>query len=508
MADLLSLSFNLRFDEALKIARDRKVVLPSTYYGEIPDAARRLAWTVSNIAGLDQIQNVFDSLNAAIADGKTLAEWRSASRETNWNLPPARLDLLYRAQVQTAYMGGYVRKFDDNKDTRPYLMYSAINDARTRPAHRAMSGQIAAVDDPLWNTWTPPCGFNCRCSLVSLTKQGAEDRGLNSQTRPSVEPDPGWGFAPAQAQQAMNTFLDQAVYTAPVVVANQLTDNIANSPPLLASDIADELGDDYDALMAAVIDVNDGRLQYMGQEDAVALRAYLGEYSYRMNEILRGIGGGRELAYEATISGVTQGLAQLDPYQGTYVYRGVSSRGFPSSALFDSWLEAHTTPGNIIEWAGFTSASKLPTGIAPGDITLVIRQLTGRDVLWLSPYPNEAEVLLPPGAVVKVRGAELRDGRWIIYVDEVSKDTPTTGHTFAAGTDDEAKRVIQETLDLIDPKARPNRAMIEKMTQEAVADPKVMAAYKATHDGKTPLQVIAEKYPQLAEALKKIASGK
>jgi hypothetical protein len=131
--------------------------------------------------------------------------------------------------------------------------------------------------------------------------------------------------------------------------------------------------------------------------------------------------------------------------------------------------------------------------------------LTGRDVAWLSPYKNEAEVLLPPGAKVRVRGAEKRDGKWIIYVDEVSKDTPID-HRFAAGDDAEAARIIQETIDLVDPTVQPKLALLQKMSDEAAVDPAVLRAFMDAHHGKTPLEVIAEKYPQLAEALDRLAS--
>lgn len=78
-------------------------------------------------------------------------------------------------------------------------MYDAINDSRTRPAHRAMDGFIAPVSHPIWKRWYPPCGFNCRCSVISLSEAQAKIRGYTGRVRePTVDPDAGWGTDPGE----------------------------------------------------------------------------------------------------------------------------------------------------------------------------------------------------------------------------------------------------------------------------------------------------------------------
>jgi uncharacterized protein with gpF-like domain len=39
-------------------------------------------------------------------------------------------------------------------------MYDAINDGRTRPAHRTMDNHIAPIDDPIWAAGTRRTGFD------------------------------------------------------------------------------------------------------------------------------------------------------------------------------------------------------------------------------------------------------------------------------------------------------------------------------------------------------------
>lgn len=229
MADPLSISFRLPFADAIAAAKKRVVLLPEEYYEQIPEATRRLAWTASNLAGIDQIEEVFNALNDALVSGQTIDEWRAAALETDWGLTAARLDLIFRAHVQTSYMAGHWRAFEDNSAERPYLMYSAINDHRTRPAHAAMSGYIAPIDDPVWQTWTPPAGYNCRCSLISLTEDQAASRGFGRQLPRDVNPDDGWGYSPKYAQSVIDGLLNDALQDAPAPVVSEVVQNIIDA---------------------------------------------------------------------------------------------------------------------------------------------------------------------------------------------------------------------------------------------------------------------------------------
>lgn len=223
----LSFDFGLPFEEAIAQAKARGIVLPEEYYGAVMDSARRSAFTVSNLAGLGQIQAVHQSLLKALLEGITLEAWKREAAQTI-PLPLARLETIYRTNVQTSYMAGHWRAFAEHQDAQPYLMYSAINDSRTRPAHKAMSGHIAPVRDPIWSRWSPPCGYNCRCGLVALTEEQAKRRGLGKQDRPAVEPDPGFGGHPLEQEQELMALLTEQAKEAPVPVqaalAKRLTD--------------------------------------------------------------------------------------------------------------------------------------------------------------------------------------------------------------------------------------------------------------------------------------------
>lgn len=221
---MIKISPRLEFHEAIERARERaqaqRALLPDDYYGDLPVSLRSHAFTVSGLARLDQINAVADSLAEALAQGDGFAEWkkRALTDPDLAALPRGRLETIYRNAVQTAYHAGRWQQFEQAKRRRPFLMYDAINDQRTRPDHRALDGYIAPVDDPVWDTIAPPNGHNCRCSLIGLTQAQAEARGWTGSAQPpSGEPDPGWEHNPARNHiDQLETLLAEREATAAV----------------------------------------------------------------------------------------------------------------------------------------------------------------------------------------------------------------------------------------------------------------------------------------------------
>jgi SPP1 gp7 family putative phage head morphogenesis protein len=198
----LHIGFDVPFDEAIKWGKERISVLPDVYYDTLPAQARSRAFTVSGLASLDQIQGVLDSLNRAMEQGDTFADWKKTLSKEALALGPARLDNIFRTAVQTNYNIGRYQQQQENKAHRPYLMYDAINDGRTRPHHRALDNFIAPIDDPAWKKIYPPNGFRCRCGTLSLTEAQAKQRGYQIGNQPQGHADAGWDYNPAIGQDA------------------------------------------------------------------------------------------------------------------------------------------------------------------------------------------------------------------------------------------------------------------------------------------------------------------
>lgn len=198
MADL-TISVPGTFDEAVKWAEARGVVLSEEFYNVLKEGARGRSFTVTGLAGLDQIQKTLDSLNESLKTGETFADWKKRFGP-ELDLPDARLETIFRNHMQNAYNAGRWRQFEDNKNNRPYLMFSAINDSRTTTICRSRNGIIRPVDDPFWNRNSPILHHRCRSTLISLTESQAIKRspgteGIN-KPKPSESVPDGWGYKP------------------------------------------------------------------------------------------------------------------------------------------------------------------------------------------------------------------------------------------------------------------------------------------------------------------------
>lgn len=214
MREPLHISFRLPFDDAIAWGKARTATLPEVYYDLLPKQARSHAFTVSGLAGLDQIQGVLDSLNAKMLTGQTFAQWKAGLTPDVLALGKHRLDTIYRNAIQTNYNIGRTQQQRANAKHRPYWMWDAINDGRTRPTHAAMDNYIAPIDDPIWQRWSPPAGHRCRCKRISLTETQAKQRQTIDKARiaenPSLAkarlqalhqgPDEGWGYEKADGQ--------------------------------------------------------------------------------------------------------------------------------------------------------------------------------------------------------------------------------------------------------------------------------------------------------------------
>ena len=170
---------------------------------EMGDRVHSLAFSVNGIARADVLTDMHQAVLKAISEGKTFGDWRKRvdgiMEARGWEgLSPSRLNTIFRTNIQSAYSAGRYAQMKAIADRRPYWQYDAVNDGRTRPSHLAMDGKVYHHDHPIWNTWVPPNGYNCRCRLVSLSPEEVQEEGLEVETRGTdLKPDEGFGFNPA-----------------------------------------------------------------------------------------------------------------------------------------------------------------------------------------------------------------------------------------------------------------------------------------------------------------------
>jgi len=103
-----------------------------------------------------------------ITSGAHVAEGvETLTRVVNASFP---LETIFRTQTQMAYGAGRWQA-----DQHPYIQemlwgyeYNTVGDDRVRADHAAMDGVKRKKDDPFWEEWWPPNGYNCRCIALPL----------------------------------------------------------------------------------------------------------------------------------------------------------------------------------------------------------------------------------------------------------------------------------------------------------------------------------------------------
>ncbi|MBX3588785.1 MAG: minor capsid protein [Ramlibacter sp.] len=203
-ADDIGASFTLPPERAIAHLQAKQAQVTGSWR-EWLDGEHARAFTVANVAKLDVVNDIHESLKEALRKGETLQQWKDGlvpllQRKGWWQregtvqqlqdagrvdagtgeiakgLTPHRLKTIFQTNMQSAYMAGRYAEMVEQAEDRPYWQYVAILDGRTRPAHRAMNGKTFRYDDPGWNTFYPPCGYNCRCRVRNFSQRDIDRR--------------------------------------------------------------------------------------------------------------------------------------------------------------------------------------------------------------------------------------------------------------------------------------------------------------------------------------------
>ena len=108
-----------------------RIAVPAYYYDRLPKDIRSLAFYVSGLEKLREVEMVKRSLANAIEQGESFESWKAnLNVEGLKNLSNARLEGVYRNNVNTVY--NQSTRFNAlSSDVTPYLMYSAVGDEIT-----------------------------------------------------------------------------------------------------------------------------------------------------------------------------------------------------------------------------------------------------------------------------------------------------------------------------------------------------------------------------------------
>lgn len=206
--DLFKLLYgDLNFEEAQNYFKG-KIPITKAEFNKISEGYKQFAFTISGYTSIEIVNQFHDEILKAIENGTTIEHFKKEintflERKGYEGIDNFQADNIFRTNIQTAYNVGHYEQMTD-KDVvslRPYWRYEAVDDEDTRPTHRAMDGMVYPADHEVWDTWYPPNGYRCRCTVSSLSKRQVESRGLEVRDEmPPLVPDEGFHTNPAKKE--------------------------------------------------------------------------------------------------------------------------------------------------------------------------------------------------------------------------------------------------------------------------------------------------------------------
>lgn len=160
-------------------------VLKDMDFDKLTEAQKRQAFTISRIGGNDELKTLarlkseiemsLDEPDEEKAFAryypKALAILRGSGAAV---LAPSELLVSFRVTRQKAFAAGVLSYAKKNADSLHGLQWRTQEDPQVRANHKAWHNVIRPVDDSIWQEWTPPIDFNCRCYLLPISKIDAE----------------------------------------------------------------------------------------------------------------------------------------------------------------------------------------------------------------------------------------------------------------------------------------------------------------------------------------------
>lgn len=131
---------------------------------------QQLQTNVNTFSAFKNYQNIKELVSALVDENgaaRTWSEFKKAAKEIHERFNVNWLKAEFNHARASARMAAKWVKFENRKDVLPSLKYRTVGDGRVRPDHRLLEGVTYPVDDPFWNTYYPPNGWNCRCTVTS-----------------------------------------------------------------------------------------------------------------------------------------------------------------------------------------------------------------------------------------------------------------------------------------------------------------------------------------------------
>lgn len=321
-------------EEALEFFK-AKELRPAFSYRDVWRQEHDTAFTVAKVLERDLLADIQKSLADALANGTTFEAWaqgiRGTFEQSGWAdygteaQTPRRLKTIFDTNMRMARAVGQEERIQRTKRALPYLAYELGPSRVHRDEHVGWEGTVLPVDDPWWQTHSPPLGYGCRCWRRQLTRSQAEELGISEppeeqlvdwtdprtgeteQVPAGVDPSFAYPRTQAAREQALEAQLDEAPTAEETAPPVELGDEVPASywDDPTAPDGAFDAGEFRQAVNASIAD----------PQEATAVRRQLDDLLAELGMVSRDIlneGAGRDQVRFRDLGGRAAGYHHQD----------------------------------------------------------------------------------------------------------------------------------------------------------------------------------------------------
>lgn len=130
----------------------------------------RSNYIFSGIKTFHELNEAFPSMLDENGNKKPFERFLNDVQKINDTYNANYLHAEYNFVQASATMAAKWEQFSEDGD-RYYLQYRTAKDDKVRPEHAALDGLTLPMSDSFWETYYPPNGWNCRCTVVQVRKQ-------------------------------------------------------------------------------------------------------------------------------------------------------------------------------------------------------------------------------------------------------------------------------------------------------------------------------------------------
>jgi SPP1 gp7 family putative phage head morphogenesis protein len=116
-----------------------------------------------------EIEDILKKLSSSLTTGdkiNTFGEFKKQAKDILVKYNENYLRTEYSSAISQSRAASQWMSMENDYELMPMLTYHTVGDGRVRPEHAILDGISRDLKDNFWNTYYPPNGWNCRCTIM------------------------------------------------------------------------------------------------------------------------------------------------------------------------------------------------------------------------------------------------------------------------------------------------------------------------------------------------------